>query len=585
MRCLIAAGALALALSAPAVSQDSEHLTLNNPLPPPRPYSLDSGAQPNPGLKGAVVFDQVVQKAGAEWLRLYFGKDVQLEPGSYIQVTSLLDGESQTLDAGTLAMWSHTSAYFNGDAVQVQLVGAPGSSSRVVIEQLAASNNPQEVGGNGQCGICGPTDDRVPANQDWTGRLFPAGCTASVWNTDSCLVSAGHCMGGGMVLQFNVPNSTAGCNPVNPPVADQFPVLAGFQFNNNGPGDDWGAMVSGNNSSGQTPFERYGELRPIATAVATVGAAVSLTGYGVDQTCVLSQTEQTANGTICTVFSNAYEFSVDLRGGNSGSSLIRNAEIIGIATHCPCCNIATRINNADFLNARELLCGEAGTTALPFFDDIPLVELDPAKWSGVDGADGSTRGINEPSPTRSMNLDATNPGGDEARTGIMNAVGQAGLRLTYWFEQTGTDDSPEAGDDLVVDYQNSAENWIQLNRHFGADPDMTDYEFVAIALPAQALHSQLRIRFRSISGEADTLDDWFVDDVCIGQLADCPDVKPPPPPCPWDCQSTADGSVGINDLLALLAQWGLVTPCDFDGGGVGINDLLKMLAQWGGCPK
>ena len=51
-------------------------------------------------------------------------------------------------------------------------------------------------------------------------------------------------------------------------------------------------------------------------------------------------------------------------------------------------------------------------------------------------------------------VDRVHPGGDEARTAIMNALGQNGLRLTYWFEQTGTDDAPETGDDLVVEYQN-----------------------------------------------------------------------------------------------------------------------------------
>jgi len=54
--------------------------------------------------------------------------------------------------------------------------------------------------------------------------------------------------------------------------------------------------------------------------------------------------------------------------------------------------------------------------------------------------------------------------------------------------------------------------------------------------------------------------------------------------CPWDC-GNGDGVVGINDFLALLAQWGQVgTSCDFDGGGVGIVDFLDLLANWGPCP-
>ena len=49
-----------------------------------------------------------------------------------------------------------------------------------------------------------------------------------------------------------------------------------------------------------------------------------------------------------------------------------------------------------------------------------------------------------------------------------------------------------------------------------------------------------------------------------------------------------DGSVGISDLLILLAQWGPCPPkCfgDLDGDGdVGITDLLILLANWGPCP-
>ena len=56
------------------------------------------------------------------------------------------------------------------------------------------------------------------------------------------------------------------------------------------------------------------------------------------------------------------------------------------------------------------------------------------------------------------------------------------------------------------------------------------------------------------------------------------------PTCPWDCQPVPDKEVGINDFLAVLAQWGSPGSCDFDGGGVGINDFLDILANWGPCP-
>ncbi len=56
------------------------------------------------------------------------------------------------------------------------------------------------------------------------------------------------------------------------------------------------------------------------------------------------------------------------------------------------------------------------------------------------------------------------------------------------------------------------------------------------------------------------------------------------PLCPADLDG--DGTVGILDLLALLAAWGIDPggPPDFDGDGVvGILDLLTLLANWGPC--
>ncbi|MCH8151113.1 MAG: FG-GAP repeat protein [Planctomycetes bacterium] len=59
---------------------------------------------------------------------------------------------------------------------------------------------------------------------------------------------------------------------------------------------------------------------------------------------------------------------------------------------------------------------------------------------------------------------------------------------------------------------------------------------------------------------------------------------------PDECECVGDldgdGSVGILDLLALLAAWGSNPghPADFDGDGtVGVLDLLTLLASWGAC--
>ncbi len=55
--------------------------------------------------------------------------------------------------------------------------------------------------------------------------------------------------------------------------------------------------------------------------------------------------------------------------------------------------------------------------------------------------------------------------------------------------------------------------------------------------------------------------------------------------CPADLD--ANGSVGVSDLLELLASWGPCKGCpaDFDGNNeVGVSDLLALLANWGPCP-
>ncbi len=53
--------------------------------------------------------------------------------------------------------------------------------------------------------------------------------------------------------------------------------------------------------------------------------------------------------------------------------------------------------------------------------------------------------------------------------------------------------------------------------------------------------------------------------------------------CPWDC-GNGDLFVGIEDFLALLAQWNQIgSSCDFNGDGVNINDFLELLANWGPC--
>jgi hypothetical protein len=350
---LLGLAAVGLALCAARAS--AQH-TLDRPIGEALDYTLHSGLVDNTSSGPSIAFSEVVSVPNAAWMRLYF-RDTKLMPGSSLRLTSLHDGQVQRLDAAALSMWSETSAYFNGSSVRVELIAGPRThGNQVAVDHLVIEyGNP--VMGQEYCGICGP-DDRFPSAEDWSGRILNVGCSGSVFNLSSCVVSAGHCAGGANVIQFRVPPSNPDCSLNQPPVSDQFPIT-GVVFDNNGLGDDWSVMTTGTNDVGEKPYDRYKSFRRIAAAPAQVGDKANVWGYGIDTECVRSQVQQDSNGgTIDFRGSTLYQFSIDITFGNSGSGLIHNDEVIGIVTHCSdgCPDFATRVDNPDFAAARASLC-------------------------------------------------------------------------------------------------------------------------------------------------------------------------------------------------------------------------------------
>jgi hypothetical protein len=349
----------------PALAQQ----TLDRPVDGPIPYQVDSGNLANVSASPQALHEEVVHIDGAAWLRVYFG-DVVLGAGSVLRITSELDGEVQVLDAQGLVEWKNTTAYFNGQTVRVELVGgAQTPNNRLVIDQVAWEASPEVF--LGSCGICGP-DDRIPTEEDFAARLLPAGCSATVFNQDSCMVSAGHCMGSSMVLQFRVPPSTPGCGLVHPPIIEQFPAATQMSTNS-GPGHDWAVMTMGTNNAGEKPYERYGVRIPIADSPPSVGDSLTIWGYGVDNECVRNQVQQSSSGTLSGVNATSIRHGVDATFGNSGSAVNRNGtEILAIVTHCPCPNWATRVDHPAFVAARETLCPSVvPSETIPVSADVP----------------------------------------------------------------------------------------------------------------------------------------------------------------------------------------------------------------------
>ncbi|MBU0617227.1 MAG: hypothetical protein KKI02_05895, partial [Planctomycetes bacterium] len=346
------------------------------------PYVLDSGKISNTEPDSSVVFEKTITVEDAVWMRLYF-TDTNLGPGSYVRMTSRFDGEIQELDGADLAMWNYTSAYFNGDSVHLELIAAPETSgNRIVLDQVAVHIVPGELRGpchDSDWGICG-IDDRVPSNELWAARLMPSNCTASIYNTNSCAVSAGHCFYSATdaVLQFDVPDSDPNCALNHPPPADQFPVIDSEWFMG-GFTNDWAVMTVGTNNQGETPYERYGVYRPIASAPADTSDFVEIWSYGKDNSDpTWNQTQQYSAGAILVREEEYYRHNADVMEGSSGAAVLHNDEIVGIQSSVgdeECLSPATRIDRPEFVAARETLCPAGCPGDLDGDGDVDLTDL------------------------------------------------------------------------------------------------------------------------------------------------------------------------------------------------------------------
>lgn len=147
---------------------------------------------------------------------------------------------------------------------------------------------------------------------------------------------------------------------------------------------------------------------------------------------------------------------------------------------------------------------------IPWMDTFPSTTLNPVKWPvDIGPAEVNTVGLNEPSSPYSLNLN----GVDEVQSQPIDLSGESNVALSYYYEKKGGGDSPESGDDLLVDYYNSSGTWVNLKQHLGSGADMTFYALEQVSLPTGAYHSGFRIRFRT-TGDAG-YDDWFVDDVSV----------------------------------------------------------------------
>jgi V8-like Glu-specific endopeptidase len=312
----------------------------------------------------------VVRAAGAPWLRIHFGA-YALGERSYITLTSLEDGGQQRLDSGTLPQWHDASAYFNGDAVQLELHVAPGEEGVFVsVQELTVGDAPDTSGAaqlRGESGLIGTEtlcggDDRVASTDSRVGRIN--GCTAWLVSNGAVL-TAGHCadfdpdQGGPLlpdgvldlagVMEFNVPASQADGQTVMADPADQYPIDTNsvtwrFDGTGEGLGKDWAVFAVNPNSGGQRAHFAQGFFRMMDSQPGN-GSTIRITGYGIDETPAGStgarnaqnRTLQTDTGTYEGESSSGsdiwHDYRVDTEGANSGSPIIWESTGLALGIH------------------------------------------------------------------------------------------------------------------------------------------------------------------------------------------------------------------------------------------------------------
>ncbi|MEQ8769235.1 MAG: hypothetical protein RIB60_01870 [Phycisphaerales bacterium] len=382
------------------------------------PVAIESGSVAAPAvgqlrladLGHQVIYAAEVDVPGASAVRVIFDTAVlDADSDSYIRITSQLDGAVQTLRAEHLVEWKYTSAYFNGDIVSVEILAVPGAEPAEVAISEVIAEFPQQPDRS----ICGTTDDRVLSSDNRSGRIWPIGCTAWLFDGRSnCLNTAGHCGPvGSDIIEFNVPLSSPSGTPQHPGPQDQYPVdPASIQSNGGlGVGNDWATFgVFDNPNTGLSPLEAYGASYTLASsAPGGTGQPIRVTGYGstsspVSPTWYLVQ--KTHAGPYAGVTGSNIKYAPDTTGGNSGSAVQDDTTglVIGVHTHAGCTSTGganngtaieygpwqTALNNPqgvcdvglnfDFLAEPDFIDPDGGTTISIDVTEDDGVALDPA---------------------------------------------------------------------------------------------------------------------------------------------------------------------------------------------------------------
>ena len=173
-------------------------------------------------------------------------------------------------------------------------------------------------------------------------------------------------------------------------------------------------------------------------------------------------------------------------------------------------------NTAYTATARAYTVSAGQPVAIPFSDSFDSSVISSALWARHNNVLSTTDSYAPPSPPYAATLDGSPVGTDTLMSEAIDLKGQTSILVSYWYERTGSRDSPENGDDLFVEYLDTNNTWQVLDQWLGSGEDMTSFQLVQHSLPLSAMHSGFRIRFRNLA-TAGLFDYWFVDDVFVGQ--------------------------------------------------------------------
>lgn len=349
----------------------------------------------NEGITETVAFTHTFVQERAAWTRLLFDPmGTNLGKASYIRITSMLDGDKQHLRPDSLFDWNYGTGFFNGSAVTVELIVAPGDDNvqlSVAWQEAGEERddnpvfdpaNPFETRS-----ICG-ADDRVSSTEDRVARYNMGGCSHWFINTGATL-TAGHCtdfdpdQGGPLlpdgvidftgVVQINPPASNTNGTTNAAPLTAQYPIqpaTARFRFDGEGQGigKDYCVYNLGPNSeNNDLAHDTRGWYR-MTDDIPALTQTIRITGFGLDNTPVGSSGNRNSDNFTNQTDTDPYQgagssgtnrwhtYSTDTEGGNSGSPILwTNVNFtIGIHTNGGCDNSGTGFSFGELITDLRL---------------------------------------------------------------------------------------------------------------------------------------------------------------------------------------------------------------------------------------